>query len=257
MSAAIMMERIADASPQFKARMAGVFYLLTTLTRMFVEIFVRNRLVVSDDAATTATNILAHESLWRWGFASDIIAFASYVALTALFYELFKSVNRSLSLVAAFFSLVACVVQAISSLFHLAPLVLLGGAPYLSVFTVEQLQALALVFLRLRAAAYHNIGLVFFGLYCLLVGILILRSTFLPRILGVLMVLGGLSYVLFLSPPLARSLQPYILVFPGVGQISLTLWLLAIGVNVQRWKEQASAAGNLRSQRSMVGRLGD
>jgi uncharacterized membrane protein YozB (DUF420 family) len=80
-------------------------------------------------------------------------------------------------------------------------------------------------------------------LYCLLVGILILRSTFLPRILGVLMVLGGLSYVLFLSPPLARSLQPYILVFPGVGQISLTLWLLVMGVNAERWKEQASAAG--------------
>jgi len=242
MGTAVMMERIAEASPRFKARIAGVFYLLTTLTRMFVEIFVRNRLVVSDDAAATATNILAHEPLWWWGFAADILAFASYIALTALLYELFKHVNRSLSLVAAFFSLVACVVQAISSLFHLAPLVLLGGARYLNVFTVEQLQALALVFLRLRAAAYHNIGLVFFGLYCLLVGILILRSTFLPRILGVLMVLAGLSYVLFLSPPLVRSLQPYILVFPGVGQISLTLWLLVIGVNEQRWKEQASAA---------------
>jgi len=136
-------------------------------------------------------------------------------------------------------------------LFHLAPLVLLGGASYLSVFTVEQLLALALVFLRLRVAAYHNIGLVFFGLYCLLVGILILRSTFLPRILGVLMVLAGLSYVLFLSPPLVRSLQPYILVFPGVGQISLPLWLLVFGVNEQRWKEQASAAGDWRSQRAM------
>ena len=243
MGTAVMMERIAEASPRFKARIAGVFYLLTTLTRMFVEIFVRNRLVVSDDAAATATNILAHEPLWWWGFAADILAFASYIALTALLYELFKHVNRSLSLVAAFFSLVACVVQAISSLFHLAPLVLLGGARYLNVFTVEQLQALALVFLRLRAAAYHNIGLVFFGLYCLLVGILILRSTFLPRILGVLMVLAGLSYVLFLSPPLVRSLQPYILVFPGVGQIALTLWLLVMGVNAQRWKEQASAAG--------------
>jgi hypothetical protein len=135
------------------------------------------------------------------------------------------------------------VVQAISSLFHLAPLVLLGGAPYLRVFTVEQLQALALVFLRLRAAAYHNIGLVLFGLYCLLAGILILRSIFLPRILGVLMALAGLSYVLFLSPALARSLQPYILVFPAVGQISLTLWFLVMGVNTQRWKGQASSAG--------------
>jgi hypothetical protein len=238
-----MIERIAETSPRCKARIAGVFYLLTILTRMFVEIFVRKRLVVLDNAAATATNILAHEPLWWWGFAGDIVAFASYAALTALLYELFKPVNRSLSLVAAFFSLVACVVQSMSSLFHLAPLVLLGGAPYLKVFTLEQLQALALVFLRLRAAAYHNIGLVFFGLYCLLVGILILRSRFLPRILGVLMALAGLSYVLFLSPPLVRSLQPYILVFPGVGQISLTLWLLAIGVNVQRWKEHATATG--------------
>lgn len=112
---------------------------------MFVEIFVRNRLVVSDDAAATATNILAHQPLWRWGFAADIFAFASYVALTALFYELFKPVNRSVSLVTAFFSLVACAVQAVSSLFHLAPLVLLGGTPYLRVFNVEQLQALALM----------------------------------------------------------------------------------------------------------------
>jgi hypothetical protein len=237
-----MTKRITEASPRFTARVAGVFYLLTILTRMFVEIFVRNRMVVSDDAAATATNIMAHEPLFRLGFAADIIAFASYIALTALLYELFKPANRSVSLVAAFFSLAASVVQAISSLFHLAPLVLLGGAPYLRVFTVEQLQALALVFLRLRAAAYHNIGLVFFGVYCLLVGILILRSTFLPRILGVLMGLAGLSYVLFLSPPLARSLQPYILAFPGVGQIALTLWLLVMGVNVPRWKEQASAA---------------
>ena len=247
MSTSVMTERIVETSPRFKARIAGVFYLLTIVARMFVEIFVRNRLVVSDDAAATATNIMAHEPLFRWGFAGDIISFASYIALTALLYELFKPVNRSLSLVAAFFSLVASVVQAISSLFHLAPLFLLGGAPYLRVFTVDQLQALALVFLRLRAAAYHNIGLVFFGLYLLLVGILMLKSTFLPRILGVLMALAGLSYVLFLSPPLVRSLQPYILVFPGIGQISLCLWLMVFGVNAQRWKEQASAAGEWRS----------
>ena len=245
MSAASIMERIVETSPRSQARIAGVFYLLTILTRMFVEIFVRNRLVVSDDATATATNILAHEPLWQWGFAGDIIAFASYIALTALLYELFKPVNRSLSLVAAFFGLVASVVQAISSLFHLAPLVLLGKSAYSSVFSLEQLQALALVFLRLRAAAYHNIGLVFFGLYLLLVGILILRSTFLPRILGVLLALAGLSYVLFLSPPLIRSLQPYILIFPAVGQISLCLWLLVMGVNVQRWEEQARAAGGM------------
>jgi hypothetical protein len=214
---------------------------------MFVEIFVRNRLVVSDDAAATAANIMAHQSLWWWGFAGDIIAFASYIALTALLYELFKPVNRSLSVAAAFFSLAASVVQATSSLFHLAPLVLLGSTPHSSVFTVEQLQALALVFLKLRAAAYHNIGLVFFGLYLLLVGLLILRSRFLPRFLGVLVVLAGLSYVLFLSPSLMWSLQPYILVFPGVGQMALCLWLLVIGLNVRRWEDEAGAIAQRRS----------
>ena len=239
MGTGVMMEKVAEASPCLKARIAGVFYLLTILTRMFVEIFVRNRLVVPDNAAATATNILAHQSLWRWGFAGDIIAFASYVALTALLYELFKPVNRSLSLVAAFFGLTASVVQAISSLFHLASLVVLRGEIYLKTFTVEQLQAMALLFLRLRAVTYHNVGLVFFGLYCLLVGILILRSTFLSRWLGTLMVLAGSSYVLFLWPELARTLQPYILVFPGVGQISFCLWLLVIGLNEQRWKEEA------------------
>ena len=244
MSTAVMTNQITAASPRFTARMAGVFYLITIVARMLVEIFVRNRLVVSDDAAATATNILAHEPLFRWGFTGDIIAFASYVVVAALLYVLFKPVNRRLSLVAAFFSLVASMVQAISSLFHLAPLFLLGGATYLKVFTVEQLQALSLVFLRLRAAAYHNIGLVFFGLYLLLVGILILKSSFLPRILGGLMVLAGLSYVPFLSPPLVRSLQPYILVFPGVGQISFCLWLLVMGVNAQRWSEQTGAAGD-------------
>jgi len=242
MSTAVMMGRGAGVSPCFKARVAGIFYLVTILARMFVEISVRNRLVVSDDAAATATNILAHQTLWQWGFAGDIVAFASYVALAALFYELFKPVNRSISLIAAFFSLVASVVQAMSSLFHLAPLVLLGGSTYLSAFTQQQLQALALVFLKLRAAAYHNIGLVFFGLYLLLVGILILRSTFLPRVLGVLMALAGLSYLPFLSSPLVQSLQPYILVFPAVGQISLCLWLLVMGVNAERWEEQARAA---------------
>ena len=212
------------------------------MTRIIADGFVRDRLVVSADAAATATNILAHQALFRMGFAADIIAFASYVALTAVLYDLLKPVNRSLSLVAAFFSLMSCAVQAFSSLFHLAALVVLGGAEYLRVFTGEQLQALALMFLKLRAIAYHNVGLVFLGLYCLLIGYLIFRSTFLPRILGLLMALAGLAYLPFLSPPLAKSLLPYILIPAGLGQISLTLWLLVIGVNAQRWREQRSAA---------------
>jgi hypothetical protein len=188
------MERIAEASPRFKARIAGVFYLLTILTGAFALVSVRGRLV------------------------ANLIATACYIAVTLLFYDIFKPVNRSLSLLAAFFSLVGCAIGVLS-LFHLAP--------------------------------SHINPLVFFGFYCLLIGYLIFRSTFLPRILGALMAFGGLGWLTFLSPPLAKYLSPYNLA-PGIlGEGLLALWLLVVGVNEQRWKEQASAAGEWRSQRAM------
>jgi hypothetical protein len=151
-------------------------------------------------------------------------------------------VNSSLSLLAAFFSLVGCTITAFGSLFQLAPLVVLGGAQYLSVFKVEQLRALALMFLELNTQS-ANICLVLFGLYDLLIGYLIFKSRFLPQMLGVLMALAGLGWVTFLSPPLANHLSPYNLVLGLLAELLLMLWLLVKGVNVQRWKEQASAAG--------------
>ncbi len=190
MSAAEMMARIAAASPRFKARIAGVFYLIVFVTGTFALVFVSGR------------------------FVNNLIATACYIAVTLLFYDLFKPVNRSLSLLAAFFSLVGCAIGVLN-LFHLAP--------------------------------FHIHPLVFFGFYCLLIGYLIFRSTFLPRILGALMAFGGLGWLTFLSPPLAKYLSPYNLA-PGIlGEGALTLWLLVIGVNEQRWKEQASAAGERRS----------
>ena len=121
------MERISGASPRFKARIAGVFYLLTFLTAVPV-LLVGGRLVVAGDAAATATNILAHEFLFRLRFAAYLINVVVYIAVTLLFYDLFKPVNRSLSLFAAFFSLVGCAVQASACLFELATLVVLGGS---------------------------------------------------------------------------------------------------------------------------------
>jgi Domain of unknown function (DUF4386) len=238
MNTAVVVDRIKEASPRLKARIAGVFYLLEMLTGGFA-LFVAVRLFVSDDAAATATNILAHESLFRLGFAANLIQFACYIAVTALFYDLFKPVNRSLSLLAAFFSLVGCAIGAVSCLFYLAPLVVLGRAQYLSLFKLEQLQALALMFVKLYAQCF-NISFVFFGFYCLLIGYLIFRSTFLPRILGVLMVFAGLGWLSFLSPPLAKYLSLYTLALGLLGEGSLMLWLLVIGVNAARWEEKAS-----------------
>jgi len=146
-----MTQRIAEASPRLKARIAGFFYLLNAGTAF--AFFVRGKLVVSGDAAATATNILAHERLFRMALAADLIGVASYVVVTALLYDLFKPVNRNLSLLAAFFSLVGCAVQVFACVFHLASLIVLGGAPYLSVFKVEQLQAMALMFLNCMVRA--------------------------------------------------------------------------------------------------------
>ena len=240
MNTPVMMERNAEASPRPRARITGVVYLFYFLTAV-LGVFFMGGIVVDGDAAATATNLLAHESLFRLGLATGLISTAFYVAVTALFYDLFKTVSRSLSLLAAFFSLVGCAILAFASLFQLAPLVVLGGSQYLSVFKVEQLRALALMFLELNTQA-GNICVVFFGVYCLLIGYLIFRSTFLPRLLGVLMALAGLGWLTFLSPPLANHLSPYNLVLGFLAELSLMLWLLVMGVNVQRWQEQAGAA---------------
>ena len=236
-----MTERIAETSPRFKARMAGVFQLLEAITAACPGVFILDRLVVPGNAAATAANILGHERLLWLGFASLLIGVACHIAWALLMYELLKPVNRSLSLLAAFVILVCCAIQALASLFYIAPLLVLQGGSSLSAFTAEQLQALALMFVKLNNYA-NDIDLVFFGLWCILTGYLIFRSTFLPRILGVLLAIGGLGWVTYLYPPLAYHLFiPYIAAASALGEVPLEFWLIVMGVNAQRWKEQASA----------------
>jgi hypothetical protein len=153
------MDRSVEASPRLRARFAGAFYLTTGGTA-FGE-FVREKVYVPGDAAATAHNSLASESLYRWGFAADLLGCASYVVVTVLLYGLLKPVNKSLSLLAAFFSLIGIAVQAVSSVGQFAPLLILGGAHYLAAFDAAQLQSMALVSLKLHALGF-NVGLVFF-----------------------------------------------------------------------------------------------
>ena len=233
-----MMERIAEASPRFKARMTGVFEVLEGMTSAFGQVFVLGRLVVFSDAAATAANILGHQRLFWLGFVSSLIGVACHIAWTLLFYELFKPVNRSLSLLAAFVGLVVCGLQALTSLLYLAPLLILQGGSSVSAFTAEQLQALALIFLKLNAYAFE-IDLVFFGFWCVLAGYLIFRSTFLPRILGVLLAIDGLGWATYMYPPMANHLFPFIAAASALAEIPLQLWLVVMGVNPQRWKQQA------------------
>lgn len=240
MSEAVMTERIARASPRPRARIAGVVYFIFFLTSILSASLLKG-LVVPNDAAATATHILTHESWFRLGVATGLVETGFYVALTALLYQLFKPVNRTVSLVAAFFGLVGCAIQAGGSAFELVSLLMLRGGQAVAVFKPEQLSAFALLFLKLNDEA-GSVALFFFAVYCLLIGCLILGSTFLPRFLGALMVLAGLGWLTFLYAPLADQLSPYIELLGIVAEASLMLWLLVIGANVQRWEEQASAA---------------
>ncbi|HEV2615555.1 MAG TPA: DUF4386 domain-containing protein [Candidatus Acidoferrales bacterium] len=235
-----MKEQIAEASPRLKARITGVFYLLTMLTGIFAQGFVSNRLVVSGDAAATANNILMHKTLFQWGFTVYLIEMVCQIAFIALFYELLKPVGRSVSLLAAFLGLAGCAIKTFSRVLYIAPLFILGGAHYLSVFNLKQLQALALLFLDVNDRG-AGVALAFFGFYALLTGYLIFRSTFLPRILGVLSMAAGLGWLTFLSPILGYRLFPYLAGLGLLGSAALILWLLVFGVNEQRWKEQAKA----------------
>jgi hypothetical protein len=239
-----MMTRAAEMSPRVKARIAGALYLISGQAFSFSEFSVRGKLVVNHDAAATAHNILTNETLYRLGFAAELVPL--YLVVTFILYDLLKPVNRSLSQLAYVFSIVGCTLSALNCLIHFAPLVVLGGLNSSTAFTSDQLQALALMSLKLSAEGL-NICMVFFGFYCILIGYLIFRSTFLPRIIGVLLVIAGICYLInsfttFLAPAFAAHLYPYILI-PGGPELVLAFWLLVMGVNVQRWTEQAGAAG--------------
>ena len=237
-----MTESTIDNSLSLKARVAGFTWLVTFITGAFAMI-IGGRFVVNGDAAATAANILAHESAFRLGMAGNLVASVCYLTATLLVYELLKPVNRTVSLLAAFFSLIGCGLGAFVVLLNFAPLTLLGGAS-LSVFNTEQLQALVLTSFRLSARA-NEVALVFFGLHILLGGSLVIASDFLPKVLGFLLAIGGLCYLInsfasFLAAPFARYLFPVILLPAFLAELFFSLWLLVKGVNTQRWEERSA-----------------
>ena len=242
---ATLSQPLAESSPLFRARMAGFFWLMTIITGMFGFV-AGGRFVAAGDAATTAANIIGHEGLYRVAFMSNLLATACYLAVTLFVYQLLKPVNRTVAAFVVLFSLMGCAVGLVSSLFFLAPLDFLSGASYLSTFSLAQLQALALSVLTL-SLRLNDIGMVFFGFHVISIGYLIRKSTFLPRILGALLFVAGACYLAssfanFLALPFRASLTPFVALGGLIGEGSLTVWLLAKGVNAQRWHQQA--AGN-------------
>jgi len=238
-----MTTRTIEASPQIYARIGGILYLLIIVLGGLGEIFIRGTVVVSGDVVATASNIMAPGSLWRIGLAADIMVHVLDLPLLLILYVLLKPVNRNLALLVVLFTLVQTAVLVANELNLVMPLLLLGNAEYLRAFQPDQLYAnLAYLFVRLYEYGL-GIGLIFFGFACLLLGYLIFRSGYLPRTIGVLMAIAGLSYLansftLILAPAYAGAIFP-VLVLALIGELSLCLWLLVKGVDVPKWEERA------------------
>jgi len=232
-----MSSRIADMQPQVAARWAGALYLAIIAGGLFAEAFVRGALIVPGDPAATAANIFANEGLYRLGFAVHLAYLSCAVVVSVLLYGLLRNVGPGLALLALCLNLVGIAVEASSLLQLLAPLRVLGD-PALVGLPDTHVQAMAYASARLFANGF-GMGLVFFGGFCIAIGTLIARSTFLPRLLGLLMVLAGLCYIVnsfagFLSPALGAQLFPWILLPCLVAELSLALWLLVKGVDARQ-----------------------
>ncbi len=240
----------AETSPQVYARIGGLLYLVIIVAGAGGELFVRGALVASGDAAATAENIMSSPWLWRAGIAGDLLMHLCDVGLMLVFYVLLSPVSRNLALLGVLFNLVQTAVLVANKLNLMLPLFLLGDAAYLKAFSPQELQALTYVALRTHDHGF-GFGLAFFGAACLILGSLIFRSGYLPRALGVLMLLAGASYItntfaLILAPTLARALFPAIMVPPFIAELSLALWLLAKGVNVSKWNEKGELRPGVR-----------
>ena len=219
------------------ARLAGALYLAVMPFAFFGIMYVPSVLVVPGDPATTSRNILASEFLFRSGTVSHLIGQIIFIFQVLALYRLLKPVNRDHAALMVILVLLSIPVVFLNEVNHLAVLRLLGNAD-VGAFTASQLQEQAMLFLDMRENGVL-IALIFWGLWLLPLGLLVFRSGFLPKVLGVLLAIAGASYVIesgmqLLSPGLATISQ-----FTFVGEVLFTLWLLIRGVNVERWQEVA------------------
>jgi len=221
------------------ARMAGLLYLALAVLSAFGLVYVPSMLIVAGDAAATAHNIVASESLFRLGFMSNLIAFTINVFVALLLYKLLKPVNKRLAALMVVLILVGLGIGMLNELNQFVALLLLGGGDYLTAFTPVQLQALAALFLDIYQQGF-SIAHIFWGLWLFPLGYLVFKSGFLPKVIGLLLIIAGVGYLVdftlfFLFPAIPITVSE----FTFVGEVLLLLWLLIKGVNVEQWNKRA------------------
>lgn len=233
-----MTTRTAQTSPLVRARVAGFLYLIANLFAPFTLLYLPSRFIVRGDAAETASNIMASESLFRFGIASNLFNSIANIFLVLALYQLLKVANKNMASLMVIFSLAAVPIAMLNELTQLAVLQLLSGADYLKVYPTDQLQALAYLFLRLHSQGL-NIAQIFWGLWLFPMGYLVFKSGFLPRILGILLMIGCFGYVIQ-SFAAFLGYNVSIIFFTSWGELLFLLWLLIKGVNVEQWNKRAA-----------------
>jgi hypothetical protein len=236
-----MTNPIAETSPSTRGRILAALYLFVIIAGLTAQALIADRLVVSDDAARTAANIIANKSLYRLAFTIFMLEMVAQATVSAMFYDLMKPVNRSAARIAAIIGLTGCGIKTMARLFFYAPLILLGGASYLSAIEPSQLQALSLAFIKINNQG-AAIGIIFFGFDGLIRGYLVFKSEFLPRTLGVLSMVAGLGWLTFLWPPLGSQAFVGVALFAIAGVIATTGWLFFRGVDDVKWRARAAVA---------------
>lgn len=235
---------LGGASPRQLARWAGALYLINIVGGAYA-ISIVPALVGVSNPAVAAHNIQAHELLYRSGLAAHVVVTLTNVPLALLFYELLKVVNRRLALLDVFFILVATAIEAAGIVNQFTTLVLLGSSSYTGALPAAQLQALAYLPVDVSSIDY-SLHTVFYGFDILIAAYLVYRSTFVPRVIGILLAIDGVAYLVysfadFLAPGFAGQLVPWIQLPALFGEGSLCLWLLIFGVDVERWSKKATS----------------
>lgn len=224
-----MTNRIADISLRKAALVAGWGLLIMTIFAVFAIYFVFQNLIVPGDATTTANNIMASEMLFRIGICSILIVLICDVVVAWALYVLLKQVSKSLSLLTAWLRLVYAAMLGIGLLNLVIVLILLSGANYLAVFETDQLHAQVLLFLN----AFNDVwalGLIVFGFHLVTLGYLVFKSNYIPKVLGVLLILAGFSYLIdYFGKFLFPNFDVPISMVLGWGELIFMFWLLFKG----------------------------
>jgi hypothetical protein len=225
------------ASARLNARLAGILYLVVILGGTFAPFVVAPSSLSADPAAITA-RIMQSQSAYRLGGVAEVVVLACDIALAVIFYRLLRPVSRTVAMLAAFFRLAYASISGANVTLHFAPLLVLTEKPVPP-------QPLAVTLMRLHLLGF-DIALIFFGIHVALLGYLIFCSTYLPRILGLLLVLGGAAYLtnslVSLWAPGALAGRALVLLAPaGLAEMAIALWLLVAGVNTRRWEEMSHA----------------